>query len=141
MVPESQSCVAQGGLHRGRKAEWCTGGAELSGAQGAQSWVVHRGRRAGWCTGGPPQYYTMIFISISSPGTHGTNESSFQLEMSQVGFSIHVLEVRRSENLSVIILTNICRNPQISQVELNQPSNTGPVIGRSGKTNILELVI
>ncbi|XP_073465433.1 integrin alpha-10 [Aquarana catesbeiana] len=29
---------------------------------------------------------------FSLEGTHGTNESSFQLEMSQVGFSIHVLE-------------------------------------------------
>ncbi|NWS47332.1 ITA10 protein, partial [Probosciger aterrimus] len=31
-------------------------------------------------------------MSISAMGTHGYNESSFELEMSQIGFSIHLLE-------------------------------------------------
>lgn len=42
-------------------------------------------KTAGATAGGTPS---------PSAGTQGTNESSFQLEMSQIGFSIHLLEVR-----------------------------------------------
>ncbi|KAF1538986.1 Integrin alpha-10, partial [Eudyptes schlegeli] len=40
---------------------------------------------AGTTSGGTPS-------PSPSPGTHGYNESSFELEMSQIGFSIHLLE-------------------------------------------------
>lgn len=59
-----------------------------------QIWAWSTGRAAektaGTTSGGIPS-------PSPTPGTHGYNESSFELEMSQIGFSLHLLEVRLLE--------------------------------------------